>query len=173
MISNLLILYTNILNSLLINILFYLFMFLNFFLILIVSNILNIKYINNIKNINNNKYFSSIFLILVLSFSGIPPFLGFSGKFILFINIIYKINYFILVMIILLNFNAIYFYIQNIRFMIKIFKKINYLIQCFKNNLNFKLIKVLIFFIIFNILNIYFISDIYIYNSIISSQMYI
>lgn len=143
------------------------------FLILISSNNSNIKFINNIKNLNTNKYIYNILLVVIISMSGIPPFFGFSGKFVLFITILYNLNYYIIIIVIVLNFNAIFFYIQNIRFMIKKNKRTDNSYLIFKNYVNSNILKIILFLFLFNILNIFFLSDVVLLSSILSTYIFI
>jgi NADH:ubiquinone oxidoreductase subunit 2 (subunit N) len=61
----------------------------------------------------------TIFVILsFLSFSGVPPLVGFLSKFLIFIHIFFKSNVVIFMFFLFINLFVIYFYLQNLRFMI-------------------------------------------------------
>jgi NADH:ubiquinone oxidoreductase subunit 2 (subunit N) len=53
----------------------------------------------------------------LMSFAGVPPLLGFTNKFLIFITLFSKSNWIFLIFFGILNIFLIYFYIQNFRFL--------------------------------------------------------
>jgi len=130
-----------------------------FSIILIFIFLLNYRKINLFEFINIyelsliNKTNSILSLILVftfISFAGIPPMIGFFGKFVIFFSIINDNNYLLLLIVLLLSIVSSFYYIRIIRFIF--FNKLNeYIyIRYFNSNLFF----IMIFY--FNIFFLFF-----------------
>lgn len=104
--------------SVLLIIAIYVFLVFTFFLLL---NTFDLKYI---KNLSDLKKFgivfplNLVFLMTILSFAGIPPLFGFSIKLMLFLIVIKGTAIFYTVLLTLFNFFTLYFYIQNVRYVI-------------------------------------------------------
>jgi NADH:ubiquinone oxidoreductase subunit 2 (subunit N) len=91
-------------------------------------------------------------MLALLSLAGVPPLVGFVGKFLLLMVIMASNNYLMFIVIVSVNLFMLYFYIQNIRFVIS---KNNTTVNYIKNHsvyLDFKLINIVSFV---NILNIF------------------
>ena len=90
--------------------------------------------------------------------AGIPPLVGFLGKFLAFNFLFYKNNILLIIIFSIMNFYSIYFYIQNIKFL----KKKNFKNYFFfkKNKIFFskKILNKLVFFNALNIFSINFIN---------------
>jgi NADH-quinone oxidoreductase subunit N len=98
--------------------------------------------------LSNYNVFVSIFVALIfLSFAGVPPFLGFFGKFLIFLSFIVEFNYIILFFVLLLSVISGFYYIRIIRY---IFFNVIY-----DNVLIFN-ISVVVPFILLSLLNLFF-----------------
>lgn len=157
-------------SLILFNIISYIFMLTNIFLLLFLFDLKYIKTLNELKFIGNTSFFTFYLVLLFLSFAGTPPLLGFIGKFLIFIFLIYKQNIFIFLIFIFLNFFSMYFYLQNLRFIVS--KNItNKLI--FKNNFtnfNYNIIFIFNFFNFFNLFIIFYFEDFFIFLNFINSN---
>jgi NADH:ubiquinone oxidoreductase subunit 2 (subunit N) len=143
-------------------------------LTLFLFKLTNLKFINQFKYINYNFILSFIFIIIILTMSGIPPFSGFTGKFIMFISIFENSQKFYIIILLVLNFNSLYFYIQNTRFVINN-KSTSIKFKYNKYNLkkNDLILLNLLILININYININSILDIIIYLYSIISDIYI
>jgi NADH:ubiquinone oxidoreductase subunit 2 (subunit N) len=149
-------------------------MFIMLMLTLFLFKLTNLKFINQFKYINYNFILSFIFIIIILTMSGIPPFSGFTGKFIMFISIFENSQKFYIIILLVLNFNSLYFYIQNTRFVINN-KSTSIKFKYNKYNLkkNDLILLNLLILININYININSILDIIIYLYSIISDIYI
>lgn len=94
-----------------ISLIFFFWSFFNF----ILNHAKTLYYLNNLKF---NGFSTFIFLTCLFSMAGVPPFLGFFSKLFILL-LISSSNFFILyVFFFILLFLALYFYIQNIRFLL-------------------------------------------------------
>ncbi len=148
--------------------------FLNFYIFIYFATliILNFLILDQFKNkfnnfsLNNlllyilkfNKLKTIIFLLL-LSLSGLPPFILFFIKFNFLINLLYKTNFFIIMLIFIIFFLNMIFYIQT--FFNKNQNLNLKLIKLTKKNYHLNLIYFIIFFIFLNFLSIFFFIDFY------------
>lgn len=144
-------------------------MMINIFLILFLFDIRYIKSLSDLKNFGNLSLLNIYLILLLLSFSGIPPFLGFIGKFLIFIFIFYSNNIFIFIFFVLTNFFVIYFYIQNLKFLVssEISKKFIIINNYYYWNIN------IVFFLnimnFFNLFSLFFFNNMYIYVDYVNS----
>jgi NADH:ubiquinone oxidoreductase subunit 2 (subunit N) len=83
------------LSLLLFNIIIYIILITNIFLLLFLFDLNYVKTLNELKFIGNISFFTIYLVLLFLSFAGTPPLIGFIGKFLIFIFLIYKQNIFI------------------------------------------------------------------------------
>jgi NADH:ubiquinone oxidoreductase subunit 2 (subunit N) len=105
-------------SLILFNILIYIFLLINIFLIFFIFDMKYIKTLNELKFFGNLPLVSVFLVFLLLSFAGIPPLTGFISKFLIFIYVFSKQNIFYFLFFIFVNLFIIYFYIQNLRFLI-------------------------------------------------------
>lgn len=159
-------------SVLLFNIFSYIFILINMFLIFFLFDLKYIKTLNDLKFFGNLPLITTFIVILLLSFAGIPPLLGFVSKFLIFLFIVSKSNYLFLFLFVFSNMFIIYFYIQNLRFVVsqkienKFFLKNNYV------NLNLNLILIFNYFNYFNIFSIFYFEELIIFLNFISSCYY-
>ena len=146
---------------------------LNIFFIFFMFNTKILKTLNELKYAYNIQFISISLILVFLSLAGIPPLSGFLSKFLIFIHIFFKSNIILFILFIFLNTFVIYFYIQNLRFMISkkisnIFNLNNYFVYLnsnYTNNIN-----ILNFF---NLISIFYVEDFLIYLNLISSYIFI
>nr|YP_009675769.1 NADH dehydrogenase subunit 2 [Aphis citricidus]QDD68884.1 NADH dehydrogenase subunit 2 [Aphis citricidus] len=121
-------------------------LWMNYFLIysmlnLLIINILNnynINYINQMKFFNLNFFFKLNLMMLIFSIMGLPPMIGFLMKWMLIKNLIINQMYFIMTMLIMLTILNLFFYIKMSYFMLFNFNLFNkWYFQYKKNNYNF------------------------------------
>lgn len=159
-------------SLLLFNILAYIFILINIFLIFFIFDMKYLKTLNELKFFGNLPLITTFLILILLSFAGVPPLLGFISKFLVFIYIISKNNFLFLFLFIFSNMFIIYFYIQNLRFLIsknisnKFFIKKNFVF------INQTIIFVFNFFNYFNVFSIFYFEEFIIYLNNISSFYY-
>ena len=129
------------------------YIYLNFalFSIIFVFNLKNMLTLSDLKNIGNLQFFSFSLILLLLSFAGVPPTIGFVAKSLMFIFFFLKKNIFIFIFISVINFFLIYFYVKNLRFLISKSNSFNFL---FNNNYAFFNQNLIIFINIINFINL-------------------
>ncbi len=112
-----------------------------------------------------------IFCVAVcfLSMAGMPPLLGFFGKFLTIIFFFSKQQYLLLFLFIILNIFVIYFYILNLRFLLTKTTKSFFFIKNYTMYYNFNFICLLLFFTLLNFCGIFYINDLILFVSFISS----
>ena len=146
-------------NLILMNILIYISSLTILFFIFFLFNLDNFSSLNNLKIFANSNFFFMIVIFSLLSLVGMPPLLGFVGKFLLVILINLKSHFFFLLFFILTNLFMIYFYIQNFRFLVKKSNTNSYSGLFLFNELNFSVIKIISFIFFFNIFGIFIFDD--------------
>jgi len=142
-----------------INIVIYISLLLLFTCLLFLFDIKKLKTLNNLKIFNKHYFLSISAVLLFLSISGIPPLAGFVGKFLLLNYIYFLQKYFILLMFSCLNFFSIYFYIQNLRFLISDTFLNFFLISGFYVFFNKHLVNIIVFLNFLNFFLILYMED--------------
>ena len=90
-----------------------------FFLIVFTLKHSNFRYITDLRKFNNIPLISTFFIFIFFSFAGLPPFLGFFGKFFVFWLTIYNEYYFSFFVCLWFALFSGYFYVQNIRYFLQ------------------------------------------------------
>lgn len=142
------------------NICTYIFLLYIFFTLLFLYDIKKLKTLNNLKVFNKYNFISLTSVLIFLSMSGIPPLVGFVGKFLFFNFLFLTQKYIFIIVFSLLNFFSIYFYIQNLRFLISKTQLNYFLISGFYIFFNKNLINMLVLFNIINFFGILYFEDI-------------
>lgn len=138
---------------------------LNLFLIFFLFDLKKLKTLNDFKNNNNVMSLSIWISILLLSFAGVPPLLGFVSKFLIFISIFFKKNLFLFFIFIFFNIVIIYFYIQNLRFIISYKNSVIFLKKNYRSYFNANISYILNFLNFLNLCGILFFEEVLIYFS--------
>lgn len=155
------------------NILIYLILLLLIFSVFFLFNSNNIKSLNDFKNLSFSNFVYSLIFFTLLSLAGVPPLLGFIGKFLVIIFLLFKSQYFIFFLFSVVNIFMIYFYMQNLRFMVRKTKSNNIIFINSNYSISIKNIFFLVFFNGLNIFSIFFFSDFLIIVNNIASYLYI
>lgn len=142
------------------------------FFIFFIFDIKYVKTLNELKFVGSLQSFSIYIVIILLSFAGVPPLLGFSGKFLIFITLFSKSNWLFLIFFGIVNIFLIYFYIQNFRFLSakRVYDKVIYNTKFINQNF---FINSLMFLNFLNIFGILFIEELLIFFNSVSSNMYL
>ena len=160
-------------SILLLNIISYLLILFLLFSIMFTINVKSLKTINEFSYITNSNFFLLTLIFILLSLAGMPPLLGFLGKFLIIIFLLYKNFFLFFIIFVIINVFMIYFYIQNVRFLVK---KTNYnknIILLNYYNIDFRIIFFINFINLINLFGLFFLEDFLIIFSGISIQMYI
>jgi NADH-quinone oxidoreductase subunit N len=151
------------------NIYVYVFVLYLFFSLLFLFDIKKIKTINSLKIFNRHNFISITVVLIFLSMSGIPPLAGFIGKFLIFNFLFLSQKYLYIIIFSLLNFFSIYFYIQNLRFLISKTQYNFFLINGYYIFFNKQLLNILVFLNFLNFFGILYLEDIfYLFSNIIT-----
>lgn len=103
------------------------------------------------KFFKTSSFFNTTLVIIFLSLAGVPPFLGFLTKFLLFATLFFSNHFFFYTIFLVLNMFIIFFYVQNIRFLVAKNSQNIYIYFGYKVYLNFSLVSLIVFF---NFLNV-------------------
>lgn len=141
-----------------------------FFLILFTFNVNKLKNIYNLNKLGFSKVFYILSISSILSIAGVPPFIGFFNKLILFLIFFKNGVNLTLLLFIIINIITLYFYLRILRFTVS--KKNNNNVFNYKNfniYINIKYLYIVVTLAYFNIFFIFFFNDmisIYVYNLI-------
>ena len=153
------------------NIFVYIMIMLNVFFIFFLFETRWLKTLNELKLTYNLQMVTMFIIISFLSFAGIPPLAGFLNKFLIFIHIFFKSNFIFFIFFLFVNLFVIYFYIQNLRFMIA--KQISNIFIYKNYNAYFN--KTAIFginvFNFFNLTSIFYFEELILYFNLVSSTI--
>lgn len=128
---------------------------------LFLYDIKKLKTLTSLKVLNKYSFISLTTVLLFLSMSGIPPLAGFVGKFLMFNFLFFSQNYIYVSLFSLLNFFSIYFYVQNLRFMVSKTQVNFFLISGFNVFYSKNLINILVFLNLLNFFSIIYIEDLF------------
>lgn len=142
------------------NIYIYIYILYIFFSLLFLYDLKKIKTLNNLKVLNKYNFVSLTTVLIFLSMAGIPPLMGFVGKFLLFNYLFLSQKYFFIIIFSFLNFFSIYFYTQNLRFLITKTQPVYFLIGGFYVFFNKGLLNILVLLNFFNFFSILYFEDI-------------
>lgn len=160
-------------SILLLNIINYLIVFMLILSIILLTNLSKFKSLNQFKEFNSYNFILYSLIFSLLSMAGVPPLLGFTGKFLAILYSSFKSQYLLIIFMTILNIFSMYFYIQNLRFVVK---KNKSSILNFKNyyvNINYNITLNIILLNFFNFFGILFLSDIIIILNYITSFIFI
>lgn len=141
------------------NIIIYLMLVVYLFCLLFLLRAQSFVTLNELRLISINKFFLFNAVIVILSMAGMPPMFGFAGKLLLFLSICNFNNFLILFLFVFINVFLIYFYIQNIRFLVNSELSSNIIINNFYGYLNFRLVFFIICLFIINFLGFYWLEE--------------
>lgn len=149
-------------SILLVNVVIYVLLLLNIFSIFFLFDLRYLKTLSDFKFVGSLKSISIYIVILLMSFAGIPPLLGFVSKFLIFLIFFKKSIWFLITFFSFLNFFVIYFYLQNFRFLTS---KVNYNNVLVSLNFisSYSMITIICFLNFFNLFGIVFIDDVLLY----------
>nr|YP_740726.1 NADH dehydrogenase subunit 2 [Tetrahymena malaccensis]ABI51635.1 NADH dehydrogenase subunit 2 [Tetrahymena malaccensis] len=160
-------------SILLLNIINYLFVFMLILSIILLTNLSKFKSLNQFKEFNSYNFILYSLIFALLSMAGVPPLLGFTGKFLAILYSSFKSQYLLIIFMTILNIFGMYFYIQNLRFVVKKNKSsvLNY--KNYYVNINYNLTLNIVLLNFFNFFGILFLSDIIIILNYITSFIFI
>ncbi len=145
------------------NVFVYILLLYLFFSLLFLFDIKQIKSLSNLKVFNRITFISLTVVLTFLSMSGIPPLAGFVGKFLLFNYLFLNQKYMFIMLFSFLNFFSIYFYIQNLRFLISKTQSNFFLISGYYVFFNTGLLNTIVLLNSFNFLSILYFEDLLYY----------
>ena len=132
-----------------------------FFCLLFIYDLKKIKTLNNLKIFNKHNFICLTVVLTILSLSGIHPLAGFVGKFLLFLFLFFFQKYIYIIIFSFLNFFSIYFYVQNLRFLISKTQLNFFLVSGFYVFFNKNLINIIVLLNFFNFFSMLYIEDIF------------
>nr|YP_010411955.1 NADH dehydrogenase subunit 2 [Tetrahymena rostrata]QBI37925.1 NADH dehydrogenase subunit 2 [Tetrahymena rostrata]URP31115.1 NADH dehydrogenase subunit 2 [Tetrahymena rostrata] len=161
------------LSLLILNIINYLIVFLLIISIILLCDFSKFKSLNQFKEFNSYTFILYTLIFSILSMAGIPPLLGFTGKFLAILYSSFKSQFLIIFFMTILNIFGMYFYIQNLRFTVKKNKSsiLNY--KNYYVNINYSIILNIVILNFLNIFGILFLNDILIILNYITSFLFI
>ena len=141
------------------NVYIYIFILYTFFSLLLIFDVKKVKTLTNLKIFNKNNFLSVTTVLIILSMAGIPPLVGFVGKFLIFNYLFFSQKYLYILIFSFMNFFSIYFYIQNLRFLISKVQKNFFLKSGFYVFYNKKLIDLIVLLNLVNFFGILYFED--------------
>lgn len=161
------------LSILLLNVLNYLIVFMLIISIILLTDLSKFKSLNQFKEFNSYNFILYSLIFSLLSMAGIPPLLGFTGKFLAILFSVFKSQYILIIFMTILNIFGMYFYIQNLRFVVKKNKSsiLNY--KNYYVNINYAISLNIVLLNFFNFFGILFLSDFIIILNYITSFLFI
>ena len=145
------------------NIITYLFLNFAIFSLIFIFNSNFLISLNDLKKFGNLKFFSLTIILILLSFAGVPPTIGFVSKSLIFLFIFFKKFYLFFFFLSFINFFLIYFYVKNIRFLISKSESIPFLFNKNYSAINVNFINFINFINFFNVMSLFFTEDLIIF----------
>jgi len=158
-------------SIILLNVFFYVVLLLNIFSIFFIFDLNHLKTLNDFKFIGSIKSISIYIILLLMSFAGVPPLLGFISKFSVFLIFFRKSIWIFIFLFSFFNFFVIYFYSQNFRFLVSKNTKNNTLTSFNYKNAN-NLFLIIIFFNFFNLFSILYVDDFLLFFNFFSKNFF-
>lgn len=119
--------------------------------------------LNKLKQLQQYYFLFVFVLLFLLSLAGVPPLLGFVGKFLLYIQLLAYKSYLLFTIFLLFNVVVLYFYIQNIRFMVAKNTNISIITNSLTSLINEEVLLFLLLIMFFNLLGICYFENFLIY----------
>lgn len=161
------------LSILILNVINYIIVFMLIMSIVLLCDLSKFKSLNQFKEFNSYSFITYTTILSLMSMAGIPPLLGFTGKFLAIIYSTYKSQVLIVFIMLILNIFSMYFYIQNLRFTVKKTKSSVFKFKTYYVNLNYSIILNIVILNFLNIFGIFFLNDLIIVTNYIASYIYI
>ena len=150
------------------NVLAYLYLNFCLFTLLFIFDLRFFRTLNDFKNLGNLPFFTVTAIVLLFSLAGVPPTLGFVSKSLLFTFMFFKKNFFMLIVLTVLNLFVLYFYVRNARYFITKSNNYYFLYNNYYTSLNWNLVILLLLFNFVNLLSIFFVEDMLIFTDNLS-----
>lgn len=155
--------YEFIISIIYLNLITYLFLNFSLFSLIFLFDTNALISLSDLKKFGNLKFFSLTIILIMLSFAGVPPTVGFLSKSLIFLFIFFKKFYLFFFFISFINFFLIYFYIKNIRFLISKSDKAPFLFSNNYASMNTNLINFINFINFFNLMSLFYVGDLIIF----------
>lgn len=163
--------YDHCFSIIMLNVFIYVVLIMNIFSILFLFDLQKFKTLSDLKGFGRHSFFLSSVFFTFCSLAGIPPFAGFVGKMVFVIYFLIKGNFLIIFLYSMLNFFVIYFYIQNVRFLVSEGESNFFVFKRYQVYLNFSLISCIVLLNMLNFLMFLFIEDFIFYFAVFGSYM--
>lgn len=115
-----------------------------FFSVFFLFDFRKFRTLNEYKFFRSYGFINTSLIILFLSFAGVPPLLGFTSKFFIFLAIFESKQLVLFYLMVVFNLFVMYFYLQNIRFLFGKFFENIFFFKASRVYLNWSLISILV-----------------------------
>lgn len=146
-------------SVLMLNVIVYVFLLFSIFIFFFLFDLTKFKSLSDFKKFGFLPYVSFSLVLILLSLAGMPPLMGFVSKFFIFLLLLLKNQFLFFFFFSILSLFGIYFYFQNIRFVITKELKNVYLVRNFYFFLDFKIVLLTVLLNFLNIFGIFFVED--------------